>query len=65
MSRRSGFPVDRGGTRMTDQVKLWFTRLIPGDLMVPVRMELGSEFGIFIADLAELRGRGADLHFTE
>jgi hypothetical protein len=38
---------------------------IPDDLMVPVRMEFGSEFGIFTAEFAELRGRGVDLRFTE
>jgi hypothetical protein len=67
MSRRriAGFPVDRGGTRTTHQAKLWFARLISGDLMVPVHMEFGSEFGTVTADLAELRERGADLHFTE
>jgi hypothetical protein len=63
--RIAGFPVDRDGTGTTDQGKLWFARLIPGDLMVPVRMEFGSEFGTFTADLAELRGHGVDLHFTE
>jgi hypothetical protein len=63
--RIAGFPFDRGGTGTTDQGKLWFARLIPGDLMVPVRMEFGSEFGTFTADLTELRGRGVDLHFTE
>ena len=67
MTRRriAGFPPDRGGNRTTDQGQLWFARLIPGDLMVPVRMEFGSEFGTFTADLAELRGRGVDLRFTE
>jgi hypothetical protein len=67
MSRRriAGLPVDRGGSGTTDQGKLWFARLIPGDLMIPVRMEFGSEFGTFTADLTELRGRGVDLHFTE
>jgi hypothetical protein len=63
--RIAGFPVDRDGSGTTDQGKLWFARLIPGDLMVPVRMEFGSEFGSFTADLAELRGRGVDLRFTE
>jgi hypothetical protein len=33
-------------------------RLVPGDLMIPVRMEFASEFGTFTAELAELRGRG-------
>ena len=37
----------------------------PGDLMVPVRMEFGGEFGIFTAEFAELRGRCVDLRFTE
>jgi hypothetical protein len=63
--RIAGFPVDRGGSGTTDQGKLWFARLIPGDLMVPVRMEFGSQFGIFTAEFAELRGRGVDLRSTE
>jgi len=67
MSRRriAGFPVERGGTTVTDQGKLWFARPIPGALMVPVRMEFGSEFDIFTAEFAELRGRGVDLRLTE
>jgi hypothetical protein len=67
MSRRriAGFPVDAGGTERTDQGKLWFARLLPGELMVPMRMEFDSEFGTFYADLAELGGRGVDLRFME
>ena len=67
MSRRriAGFPLDRGGNRPSDQGKLWFAHLLPGDLMIPVRMEFDSEFGTFTADLAELRGRGVDLHLME
>jgi hypothetical protein len=67
MSRQriAGFPVDQTGKGATDQGKLWFARLLPGDLAIPVRMEFGSEFGTFTADLAELRGRGVDLRFTE
>lgn len=67
MTRRriAGFPVDRGGNEATDQGKLWFAHLLPGDLMVPMRMEFDSEFGTFAADLAELRGRGVDLHLME
>ena len=67
MSRRriAGFPADRGGNEMADQGKLWFARLLPGDLMVPVRIEFASEFGRFTAELAELRGRGVDLQFAE
>jgi hypothetical protein len=63
--RIAGFPVDHRGDQPTDQGKLWFARLIPGDVMVPVRMVFGSEFGSLTANLAELRGRGVDMRFTE
>ena len=67
MSRRriAGFPADRGGNEATDHGKLWFARLVPGDLMIPVRMEFVSEFGTFTAELAELRGRGVNLRLAE
>jgi hypothetical protein len=67
MSRQriAGFPVDRAGKSATDQGKLWFARLVPGDLAIPVRMEFDSEFGTFTADLVELHGRSVDLRFTE
>jgi hypothetical protein len=67
MSRQriAGFRVDRAGKSATDQGKLWFARLVPGDLAIPVRMEFDSEFGTFTADLVELHGRGVDLRFTE
>jgi hypothetical protein len=63
MSRRriAGFPVDREGNAMTDQGRLWFAHLLPGDLMVPLRMEFDSEWGTFTAELVELRGRGVEL----
>jgi Protein of unknown function (DUF3108) len=63
--RIAGFPIERGGDQPTDQGKLWLARLVPGDVMVPVRMEFGSEFGTFTAKLAELRGRGVQLQFME
>ena len=67
MSRRriAGFPAERGGNETADIGKLWFARLLPGDLMVPVRIEFASEFGTFTAELAELRGHGADLRLAE
>jgi uncharacterized protein DUF3108 len=67
MARRkiAGFPIDEGGSEATDAGKLWFVRLLPGDLMVPVRMEFASEFGTLTAELAELRGRGVDLRLKE
>jgi hypothetical protein len=67
MSRRriAGFPAEYGGNETADQGKLRLARLLPGDLMVPVRLEFASEFGRFTAELAELRGRGVDIRFTE
>jgi hypothetical protein len=67
MSRRriAGFPTDPVESRATDRGKLWFARLVPGDLMVPVRIEFNSEFGTFTAELAELRGRGVNLRLAE
>jgi hypothetical protein len=50
---------------MTDQGRLWFAHLLPGDLMVPLRMEFDSEWGTFTAELVELRGRGVELRFAE
>jgi hypothetical protein len=68
MSRQriAGFPLDRGGaSKATDEGKLSFARLLPGDFMVPVRIEFASEFGTFTAELAELRGHGVQLQLRE
>jgi hypothetical protein len=42
--------------------KIWYARLMAGDRMVPVRMEFDTAFGGVKGYLAELRGRGVDLH---
>jgi len=63
--RIAGFPAEHSGNETADQGILWFARPLPGDLMVPVRFEFASELGRFTAELAELRGRGADLRFAE
>ena len=63
--RIAGFPTDQADSRTTDKGKLWFARLVPGDVMIPVRMDFDSEFGTFTAELAELRGRGVDLRVAE
>jgi hypothetical protein len=63
--RIAGFPTDQGGSGTTDHGKLWFARLVPGDVMIPVRMDFDSEFGTFTAELAELRGRGVNLRLAE
>ena len=63
--RIAGFPADGRGNKATDQGKLWLARLLPTDLMVPVRMEFASEFGTFTADLAVLRGGVQYFRFVE
>ncbi len=42
--------------------RIWYARLVGGDRMMPVRMEFDTEFGVVTGYLAELRGRGVDLH---
>jgi len=42
--------------------KIWYARVMAGDRMVPVRMEFDTAFGGVKGYLAELRGRGVDLH---
>lgn len=44
--------------------KIWYARLIPGDRLVPVRMEFDTAFGTVKGYLAELRGRGVALHLV-
>lgn len=44
--------------------RIWYARLIAGDLAVPVRMEFDTAFGGVKGYLAELRGPGVDLHLV-
>ncbi|HEV8679147.1 MAG TPA: DUF3108 domain-containing protein [Stellaceae bacterium] len=44
---------------------IWYAALLPGDLMLPVRMEIVSDIGVVNAYLAELHGRGVDLKLME
>jgi hypothetical protein len=44
--------------------RIWYARLIPGDRMVPVRMEFDTAFGAVKGYLAKLRGHGVDLHLV-
>jgi hypothetical protein len=42
--------------------KIWYARLIARDRLVPVRMEFDTAFAAVRGYLAELHGRGVDLH---
>ena len=43
----------------------WYAPLLPGDVVVPVRMQLETQIGGVDAYLAELHGRGVDLQFMK
>jgi hypothetical protein len=61
MTTESG-PEQSEGAR---QGTIWYARLVPGDVMVPVRMELETQIGSVTVYLAELHGRGVDLQLME
>ena len=44
------------------QGTIWYARVMAGDRMVPVRMEFDTAYGGVKGYLAELHGRGVDLH---
>jgi Protein of unknown function (DUF3108) len=44
--------------------RIWYARLLAGDLMMPVRMEFDTAFGVVRGYLAELRGRGVNLYLA-
>jgi len=48
----------RGGT-------FWYAPLLPGDVVVPVRMQIETQIGTVDAYLAELHGRGVDLQLMK
>jgi hypothetical protein len=47
------------------QGTIWYAKLVPGDAMVPVRMEMKAQIGVVDGYLAELHGRGVNLKFME
>jgi hypothetical protein len=61
----AGFPADPKKSEGAREGTIWYARLVPGDLMVPVRMELETEVGPVTGYLAELHGRGVDLKLME
>jgi hypothetical protein len=44
---------------------IWYAPLLPGDVMVPVRMQLKTQIGTVDAYLAEVHGRGVNLVLME
>jgi uncharacterized protein DUF3108 len=44
---------------------IWYAKLVPGDLLVPVRMQMDTHLGVVDGFLAELHGRGVNRTFME
>lgn len=44
---------------------LWYARLVSGDELVPVRMQMDTQLGVVDAYLAELHGRGVNLKLMQ
>jgi len=59
-----GVPDDEEGEGAR-QGTIWYASLLPGDVMVPVRMQLKTQIGTVDAYLAELHGRGVNLQLME
>ena len=59
-----GVPDDDEGEGAR-QGTIWYASLLPGDVMVPVRMQLKTQIGTVDAYLAELHGRGVNLQLME
>lgn len=61
----AGFSSDPQDSEGAREGTIWYARLMPGDLLLPVRMVLETEIGSVTAYLAELHGRGVDLKLME
>ena len=59
----SGYP--NGENDMPRQGTIWYARLVPGDLMLPVRLKMATAIGTVDGYLAKLHGRGKDLRLTD
>ncbi|TMK09894.1 MAG: DUF3108 domain-containing protein, partial [Alphaproteobacteria bacterium] len=57
--------TDRDKVEMPQRGTMWYARLMPGNLMLPVKVEFVTEAGSVTGHLAELHGRGADVKFKE
>ena len=59
-----GFNVDKKHAEGARSGKIWYAKLMPGDLATPVRMEMETEIGEVSIYLSQLHGRGVNLRLT-
>ena len=60
-----GFYVDKKHAEGARSGTIWYAQLIPGDIAVPVRMQMQTEIGDVDIYLSHLRGRGVDLKLMD
>jgi hypothetical protein len=61
-----GFYVDKKREEGAHSGTIWYaSQLMPGDIAVPVRMNMDTEIGDVAIFLSRLRGRGVDLRLME
>ncbi|MGC2522111.1 MAG: DUF3108 domain-containing protein [Stellaceae bacterium] len=51
-----------GSERTYQRGRIWYARVVPGDDVMPVRMEYDTALGVVKGYLAEVRGTGIDLY---
>jgi hypothetical protein len=60
-----GFYVDKRQAEGARSGTIWYAQLMPGDIAVPVRMQMQTEIGDVEIYLSHLRGRGVDLKLMD
>jgi len=57
--------TDKDKVEMPQRGTVWYARVAPGDLLLPVKLEMVTDVGTVTGHLAEMHGRGADLKFGD
>ena len=65
MVRHTRGPGDAEQSEGAREGTFWYAPLLPGDVVVPVRMQMETQIGNVDAYLAELHGRGVDRRFMK
>ena len=61
----AGFPAKTEDSEGARSGTLWYARVVPGNLVQGIRMEMETEAGQISAYLAEVQANGADLKLME
>jgi hypothetical protein len=65
MTRQDRGTADQEQSEGAKQGIFWYAPMLPGGVVVPVRMQLETQIGTVDAYLAELHGRGVDLQLMK